>query len=204
MGQLLGRDAEAGVGDDDRGASVLGGYIEPDAPARRREFQGVVEHDEQQLAHQGRVAADPRLVERAHLHEHPPLIGAGARRIDGAGDGVVQVQRLPHDRPLTGTGTRSCPAATSARVRSSVIGVRNSCAASAMKPRICSIERRTGAVDLRTSREPPPATSSIAASAAAAKASISDAYSSSSSSRSAATAATYGVPVVPVKRSTYT
>src|SRR6266436_4288714 len=68
--QLLGGDANAGVAHDDRGPAVLRRYVQPNATARRRELDGVVEHNQEQLAYQRRIGEDLRLLECADLDHY--------------------------------------------------------------------------------------------------------------------------------------
>jgi len=95
-----------------------------------------------------------RVVEKQHVVLDRPLARIGPRQREQLSDDRTQAASLPLDR-LEGGGIAGrvarLAAATSARVRSSVMGVRSSWAASAMNRRICSIDRSMGAVDCRVS-----------------------------------------------------
>src|SRR5690242_17742611 len=66
VGQLVGRNPDAGIDDAYGRGAVLQARVDPHAPSRRRELDGVVEENPEQLAQGHGVAAHRALLESAH------------------------------------------------------------------------------------------------------------------------------------------
>ena len=85
----------------------------------------------------------------------------------------IDSRSMPCSASTYSSAERERWSATSARLRTTVSGVRSSWAASAMKRRICSIDRSTGAADWRATIQPPMATRIAAMTLAAANSAMS-------------------------------
>src|SRR3989441_654142 len=84
VGELRGGDPNPRVRDDDGRPAVHGCNVEPDATARGRELDGVVEHDQEQLTDQSRITGDPRLFERADVDPDRLVLRDRAHGVHGA------------------------------------------------------------------------------------------------------------------------
>src|SRR5436309_2165913 len=92
MGELLGRDADPRVRNERGGPAVLRRHVEAHAAARLGELHRVVQHNQQELAHERGLARDLRLLECPDFQLHALLLGEGPDRVHRLGGDVVQVE----------------------------------------------------------------------------------------------------------------
>jgi len=76
------------------GVAIRDRHIEPHVTAGGRELDGVVEHDEEELAEQCGVAGDVRFLERPDLHRHALVLGQCTDRLDSTRGRVVEKQHV--------------------------------------------------------------------------------------------------------------
>ena len=106
MREVFRRDADPRVRDDHRGPTIVRRHVQAHLPARRGELDGVVQHDQQELPDERRVARDLRFFKRADFHLHVLLLGQSPDGVHGLRGHVVQKQRHPCDRALAGVRAR--------------------------------------------------------------------------------------------------